>query len=155
MHGWFTWWQYDFTSDSLLLSAYQPKDCEWVCKPGSVTKTRSSSIADGHLSVHDNCSSPHSRPTRTVDTRRTALCSAQTSRRMSPRNLRSVWSSFGWGLPSRSSHPDRWCALTAPFQPCHAFAPTTSGPREPFGGLLSVALSLASRPVDVIDHPVL
>ena len=26
---------------------------------------------------------------------------------------------------------------------------------QPFGGLLSVALSLASRPVDVIDHPVL
>ncbi len=28
-------------------------------------------------------------------------------------------------------------------------------PPEPFGGLLSAALSLASRPVDVIDHPVL
>ncbi len=26
---------------------------------------------------------------------------------------------------------------------------------EPFGGLLSVALSLTSRPVDVIDHPAL
>jgi len=23
----------------------------------------------------------------------------------------------GWGLPSRPSHPDRWCALTAPFHP--------------------------------------
>ncbi len=41
----------------------------------------------------------------------------------------------------------------------HRFTLTTrpSGPSpgEPFGGLLSVALSLASRPVDVIDHPVL
>jgi hypothetical protein len=23
----------------------------------------------------------------------------------------------GWGLPSRSGHPERWCALTAPFHP--------------------------------------
>ena len=30
-----------------------------------------------------------------------------------------------------------------------------TSPCRPFGGLLSVALSLASRPVDVIDHPVL
>jgi len=26
----------------------------------------------------------------------------------------------GWGLPSRSGHPDRWCALTAPFHPYRA-----------------------------------
>ena len=25
----------------------------------------------------------------------------------------------GWGLPSRSGRPDRWCALTAPFHPYH------------------------------------
>ena len=24
----------------------------------------------------------------------------------------------GWGLPSRSGRPERWCALTAPFHPC-------------------------------------
>ncbi len=72
------------------------------------------------------------------------------------RQLHSVWSSSGWGLPSRSSHPDRWCALTAPFHPCHASAAIRQGDsREPFGGLLSDALSLTSRPVDVIDHPVL
>ena len=72
------------------------------------------------------------------------------------RQLHSVWSSSGWGLPSRSSHPDRWCALTAPFHPYHAFVTIHRGESiEPFGGLLSVALSLTSRPVDVIDHPVL
>ncbi len=36
----------------------------------------------------------------------------------------------------------------------HRFTLTTH-PEGPFGGVLSVALSLASRPVDVIDHPVL
>ena len=34
--------------------------------------------------------------------------------------LHPVWSSSGWGLPSQSSHPDCWCALTAPFHPYHA-----------------------------------
>ena len=28
-----------------------------------------------------------------------------------------AWPCSGWGLPSRSGHPDRWCALTAPFHP--------------------------------------
>ena len=38
----------------------------------------------------------------------------------------------------------------------HRFTLTTRPSRdEPFGGLLSVALSLTSRPVDVIDHPAL
>ena len=27
------------------------------------------------------------------------------------------WSCSRWGLPSRSGHPERWCALTAPFHP--------------------------------------
>src|SRR5580698_1264644 len=28
-----------------------------------------------------------------------------------------AWPCSGWGLPSRSGCPDRWCALTAPFPP--------------------------------------
>jgi hypothetical protein len=28
-----------------------------------------------------------------------------------------AWPCSGWGLPSRSGRPDRWCALTAPFHP--------------------------------------
>src|SRR3984957_15355690 len=28
-----------------------------------------------------------------------------------------AWPCSGWGLPSRSGCPDRWCALTAPFHP--------------------------------------
>ncbi|GEM_PF-6444876 len=28
-----------------------------------------------------------------------------------------AWPCSGWGLPSRPSHPGRWCALTAPFHP--------------------------------------
>ncbi len=64
--------------------------------------------------MHDDCSSPPLRPTR------------MSSRDEPPRvpgftgHLHSVWSSSGWGLPSRPSHPGRWCALTAPFHPYHA-----------------------------------
>jgi hypothetical protein len=42
--------------------------------------------------------------------------------------------------------PDSRCALTAPFHPCHAL------PGEPFGGLLSVALSVGSRRPGVTWH---
>ena len=28
-----------------------------------------------------------------------------------------IWPCFRWGLPSRTGHPTRWCALTAPFHP--------------------------------------
>ena len=28
-----------------------------------------------------------------------------------------AWPCSGWGLPSRTGHPARWCALTAPFHP--------------------------------------
>ena len=42
--------------------------------------------------------------------------------------------------------PDSRCALTAPFHPCHARLAT------PFGGLLSVALSVGSRRPGVTWH---
>ena len=45
--------------------------------------------------------------------------------------------------------PDSRCALTAPFHPCHACLAT------PFGGLLSVALSVGSRRPGVTWHPAL
>ena len=55
---------------------------------------------------------------------------------------------------SRCHHRD-WCALTAPFHPyqarCTAGVRSMHGP----GGLFSVALSLGSPPLDVIQHPAL
>ena len=55
---------------------------------------------------------------------------------------------------SRCHHRD-WCALTAPFHPyqagCTAVTHSVHGP----GGLFSVALSLGSPPLDVIQHPAL
>src|SRR6266581_2890896 len=57
----------------------------------------------------------------------------------------------GWGLPSRPRRRDRWCALTAPFHPC----PLRAANRAPAGGLLSVALSVGSRPLGVTQHPAL
>jgi hypothetical protein len=62
-----------------------------------------------------------------------------------------VWPCTGWGLPSQASRPACWCALTAPFHP-YRLLPREDEAR---GGLLSVALSLILRSVDVIHHPVL
>ncbi len=60
-----------------------------------------------------------------------------------------AWPCSGWGLPSRPGHPGRWCALTAPFQPC--LIPS----RRAIGGLLSVALSCGSPRLAVSQHPAL
>ncbi len=51
-----------------------------------------------------------------------------------------------WGLPSRPGHPDRWCALTAPFQPCLCRADPV------IGGLFSVARSARSPPPGSRQH---
>ena len=60
-----------------------------------------------------------------------------------------AWPCSGWGLPSRSGHPDRWCALTAPFHPY------LCGPEPAIGGLFSVALSCGSPRLAVSQHPAL
>jgi hypothetical protein len=60
-----------------------------------------------------------------------------------------VWPCSGWGLPSRPGHPDRWCALTAPF---HPYLCTAS---RAIGGLFSVALSCGSPRLAVSQHPAL
>ncbi len=63
------------------------------------------------------------------------------------RRLLPVWPCTRWGFPSQAGHPTCWCALTAPFHPYR----TSRGSR---GGLFSVALSLAFRPVGVTHHRV-
>jgi len=66
------------------------------------------------------------------------------------RPLPPAWPCSKWGLPSQTSHLACWWALTPPFHPY-----PKSRRSVVWGGLLSVALSLISRPVDVIDHFVL
>ena len=95
---------------------------EWVCKPGSVIRSperskRRSFICARRLLAASIATYPNVQ--RNGPPRATG--------RSQP--LHSVWSSSGWGLPSRSSHPDRWCALTAPFHPYHAlpFLPAEAG----------------------------
>src|SRR5206468_7730274 len=56
-----------------------------------------------------------------------------------------------WGLPSRPRRRDRWCALTAPFHPCPQRRPACAG-SAPVGVLLSVALSVGSRPLGITQH---
>ena len=59
-----------------------------------------------------------------------------------------IWSCSRWGLPCRRMLPPARCALTAPFHPYpHHIAVAA-------GGLLSVALSVGSRPPGVTWHPV-
>ncbi len=60
-----------------------------------------------------------------------------------------AWPCSGWGLPSRTGHPARWCALTAPFHPC------LCGHEPAIGGLFSVALSCGSPRLAVSQHSAL
>ena len=62
------------------------------------------------------------------------------------RQRTSIWPCSGRGLPSRDRCQAPRCALTAPFHPYL---------RLRGGGLLSVALSVGSRPPGVTWHPVL
>ena len=55
-----------------------------------------------------------------------------------------IWSCSGRGLPCRRVLPPTRCALTAPF---HPYRPLPCG--RGLGGLLSVALSVGSRPPGV------
>jgi hypothetical protein len=56
-----------------------------------------------------------------------------------------IWSCSRWGLPCRRMLPPARCALTAPF---HPYLPAEAD----IGGLLSVALSVGSRPPGVTWH---
>ena len=62
------------------------------------------------------------------------------------RVMRSLFGLAPGGVCRAGPLPDSRCALTAPFHPCHAL------PEEPFGGLLSVALSVGSRRPGVTWH---
>ena len=65
--------------------------------------------------------------------------------RICTRRAAPIRSCSRWGLPCRSCCQDRGALLPHPF--------TLTAPVSRRGGLLSVALSLASRPVVVINHP--
>lgn len=64
--------------------------------------------------------------------------------------IRSLFGLAPGGVCHAGLLPDSRCALTAPFHPCHASS-TLSNTR-PFGGLLSVALSVGSRRPGVTWH---
>jgi hypothetical protein len=60
-----------------------------------------------------------------------------------------IWSCSRWGLPCRRMLPPARCALTAPF---HPYLPRPACTCHDIGGLLSVALSVGSRPPGVTWH---
>ena len=61
--------------------------------------------------------------------------------------LVTAWPCSGWGLPCHGCHQPRGALLPRPFHPC------LISPEGAIGGLLSVALSVASQRPDVIRHP--
>ena len=65
-----------------------------------------------------------------------------------PRQRTPIWSCSERGLPCRKLLPVARCALTAPFHPYLCQNMT-------IGGILSVALSVGSRPPGVTWHPAL
>ena len=69
-----------------------------------------------------------------------------TRKRRGQRHCLPIWSCSRWGLPSRSVLPPARCALTAPFHPYLAGLATRPG------GILSVALSVGSRPPGITWH---
>ena len=60
-----------------------------------------------------------------------------------------IWSCSRWGLPCRRMLPPARCALTAPF---HPYLPRPVCTCRDIGGLLSVALSVGSRPPGITWH---
>ena len=107
------------------------------CKPGSV-HGRQGRPLDGHSSGTP-VAGRLARPTRT--TGRKPPCPRSAGCRPYLVLLR-----VGFAMPPALLSAR--CALTAPFHPCRG-AGRTGAP----GGLLSVALSLGSPPLDVIQHP--
>ena len=102
---------------------------ESACKPGSVESSHSSGTC---------VTAGLKRPTRKHARARAAA------------PLRDcdfpIWPCSRWGLPCRRVLPPTRCALTAPFHPYQHCC-------QRFGGLLSVALSVGSRPPGVTWHP--
>jgi hypothetical protein len=79
-------------------------------------------------------------------------CSPAFASGQPPRRPYSVLLPVGFALPP--ALPPARCALTAPFHPCrpHPFILAARRQERWDGGLFSVALSLGSRPPDVIRH---
>ena len=98
---------------------------EPACKPGSVEDNHSSGTCV------------------------TAGLKQPTRKRHGPRHCFPIWSCSRRGLPSRSMLPPARCALTAPFHPYLTGLATRPG------GILSVALSVGSRPPGITWHPAL
>jgi hypothetical protein len=106
---------------------------EWRCKPDFVSALRRTCPpqADDDHSSGTAVTGRLERPTRRLG--RATL------------ERRPIWPCSVRGLPSRGGRPPRWWALTPPFHPC---SPEVSG-------LLSVALSVGSRPLGVTQRTAL
>jgi hypothetical protein len=157
---------YTISSGHLVLSRSLPGTL-WVAPCSALKKSPQRTYKPGFVSGDSEEASPTIIP---LGRRLLAVSSSLPGSRSEPdRLMLPVWPCTGWGLPSQASRPACWCALTAPFHPyresCQpsAFSQQPEGladSRQPRadssrGGLLSVALSLILRPVDVIHHLVL
>ena len=132
------WHRYDPASGRRRGPMPSMSGVQRACKPGSVAKTGQARSPDGHSSG-PGVAPWFSRPT-TAAARKPALSRRG---RNTLRYLGLLRVGFTLPLPLLVAR----CALTAPFHPYHRH-------RSAGGGLLSVALSLGSRPPGVTRHPV-
>jgi len=114
-----------------------------ACKPGSVVTPKHHGCSFIYDAGHPTPPAAHPAVERTE------------SRRWLPKEpVPPVWPCSRWGLPSRLSCLNRWCALTAPFHPYLENRERFCLEANFSGGLLSVALARSLRTVDVIHHRV-
>ena len=121
------------------LTQYQP-----ACKPGSVWHATEVTYVTAIPLARRLPGASSNLPERQI----------RTDPRFPSRRSYSVLLPVGFAVPP--ALPQTRCALTAPFHPCplptpSSFATSGGGLVGP-GGLFSVALSLGSRPPDVIRH---
>jgi hypothetical protein len=130
------------------VSAERPYTRQSAYKPGSGWH------ADFYIPMRDGHSSWTPVARRLQQPTRTAGSGHRSRSAKAPRRPYSVLLPVGFAVPP--ALPPARCALTAPFHPCCAplpLPPPQAGEgRVGDSGLFSVALSLGSRPPDVIRH---
>ncbi len=98
---------------------------EWACKPNSVPQLAVKASSCDELRGDHLSRMPITRHLK----RPTRSFGRATRGQKKPPGLPLAWSCSRWGLPSRSSHPDRWWSLTPPL---HSYDARNASQNEAF-----------------------
>ncbi len=140
------------TSSSRSLNAALQKSA--LNEQGGLTRTASPARFPAGGRSKEKVAEPADKPGSVVDSHSSRRIVADTLKqptrtRRGPRH-ESLFGLAPGGVCHAGLLPDSRCALTAPFHPCHASRILAN--TRPFGGLLSVALSVGSRRPGVTWH---